>query len=115
MEQTGSLPSAQKLPFGHHGANHPVRCLASGKIEITSQCHSYTVNPASLAGTRLVATHQNLLDGTAEGLADDETGLLFGVQYTPESGPSPRAGGSPYDQLVDKMRGFKAKGGLQNA
>ena len=58
-----------KLEFGHRGGNHPVRNLRTGRIEITSQNHSYAVDAQSVAGTGLEITHVNLLDGTVEGLA----------------------------------------------
>ena len=57
-----------KMKFGHRGGNHPVKCLATGKIEITSQNHSFAVDIESLKGTPLTLTHVNLLDGTAEGV-----------------------------------------------
>ena len=77
------------MKFGHRGGNHPVRELATGKIEITSQNHSFAVDEGSLQGTGLILTHQNLLDGTAEGVAclPDK---LFSVQYHPESAPGPQ-------------------------
>ena len=59
----------RKMKFGHRGANHPVKCLETGLIEITSQNHSYAVDPDSLAGTGLEVTHVNLLDGSVEGLS----------------------------------------------
>ena len=77
-----------KLRFGHRGGNHPVRDLRSGKIEITSQNHSYAVEESSLAGTGLEVSHINLLDGTVEGLRSDKD-KLFSVQYHPESAPGP--------------------------
>ena len=58
-----------KMKFGHRGGNHPVKHLENGKIEITSQNHSYAVDVASLADTELELTHVNLLDRTAEGVA----------------------------------------------
>ena len=77
-----------KLKFGHRGGNHPVKDLATGKIEITSQNHSYAVVPGSLSGTGLNVTHINLLDDTVEGVecAEDR---VFSVQYHPESAPGP--------------------------
>ncbi len=76
-----------KLPFGHHGANHPVKDLTTGKVEITSQNHGFAVDPASLpAGVSL--THVNLYDQTAEGLALDGR-PVFSVQYHPEASPGP--------------------------
>jgi len=76
-----------KLPFGHHGGNHPVRHEATGKIEITSQNHNFCVDPESIAGKADV-THLNLNDRTVEGLR--VRGVpAFSVQYHPEAGPGP--------------------------
>ncbi|MCR5301585.1 MAG: glutamine-hydrolyzing carbamoyl-phosphate synthase small subunit [Lachnospiraceae bacterium] len=77
-----------KLKFGHRGGNHPVRNLTTGKIEITSQNHSYAVVPESLSGTGLEITHVNLLDNTVEGVECKED-MLFSVQFHPESAPGP--------------------------
>lgn len=99
-----------KLKFGHRGANHPVLNLATGKIEITSQNHSYAVDPDSIAGSGLAITHKNLLDHTVEGLSD-ETGMLAGVQYHPESCPGAQDSAYLFDDFVKKMQNFKAKGG----
>ncbi|MBE5846930.1 MAG: glutamine-hydrolyzing carbamoyl-phosphate synthase small subunit [Lachnospiraceae bacterium] len=77
-----------KLKFGHRGGNHPVKNLLTGKIEITSQNHSYAVVPESLEGTGLSVTHVNLLDGTVEGVASKKD-RVFSVQYHPESAPGP--------------------------
>lgn len=77
-----------KLKFGHRGGNHPVREIRTGKIEITSQNHSYAVDENSLDGTGLTVSHINLLDGTVEGLFNDKEQILS-VQYHPESAPGP--------------------------
>jgi carbamoyl-phosphate synthase small subunit len=77
-----------KLPFGHHGANHPVKDLATGKVEITSQNHGFAVDPASLAGRGWEPTHHNLNDDTCEGLRHVEL-PAFSVQYHPEASPGP--------------------------
>jgi len=75
-----------KLPFGHHGGNHPVRRLATGAVEITSQNHNYAVDPDSVPGATI--THVNLNDGVVEGLAVSAE-RAFSVQYHPEAGPGP--------------------------
>ena len=76
-----------KLPFGHHGGNHPVRHLATGQVEITSQNHNFCVDPDSLAG-RADITHLNLNDQTNEGMRVIGA-PAFSVQYHPEAGPGP--------------------------
>ncbi|MFN8105728.1 MAG: glutamine-hydrolyzing carbamoyl-phosphate synthase small subunit [Acidimicrobiia bacterium] len=80
-----------KLPFGHHGANHPVLDVETGRIEITSQNHGFSValddRTDSSFGT-VVLTHRNLNDGTLEGLACRDV-AAFSVQYHPEAGPGP--------------------------
>ena len=76
-----------KLPFGHHGANHPVRNLSTGAVEITSQNHNFCVDPLSLSGIAQV-THTNLNDNTNEGMRVIGANA-FSVQYHPEAGPGP--------------------------
>jgi carbamoyl-phosphate synthase small subunit len=75
-----------KLPFGHHGGNHPVRRVATGAVEITSHNHNYAVAEGSLASVDI--THRNLNDGVVEGIACRDI-PAFGVQYHPEAGPGP--------------------------
>ena len=77
------------MKFGHRGGNHPVKNLETGRIEITSQNHSYAVVEDSIPGTGLTATHLNLLDHTVEGMRCEED-RVFSVQYHPESAPGPR-------------------------
>jgi carbamoyl-phosphate synthase small subunit len=91
-----------KMKFGHHGGNHPVKNLLTGKIEITSQNHSYAVDENSLEGTGLSVTHRNILDGTVEGIADLEN-KIFSVQYHPESMPGPEDSARLFDSFVDLM------------
>ena len=76
-----------KLKFGHRGANHPVKKLETGKIEITSQNHGFAVDPTSLPDD-VEVTHVNLYDGTVEGLRH-RTRPVFSVQYHPEASPGP--------------------------
>jgi len=76
-----------KLKFGHHGANHPVKDLATGKVEITSQNHGFCVDVKSL-GDAVEATHVNLNDGTLEGMRHGELPVAS-VQYHPEASPGP--------------------------
>ncbi|MGQ0833010.1 MAG: glutamine-hydrolyzing carbamoyl-phosphate synthase small subunit [Microthrixaceae bacterium] len=76
-----------KLPFGHHGGNHPVRNVATGEIEITSQNHNFAVDADSLAG-RAEMSHVNLNDGVCEGLRVLDA-PAFSVQHHPEAGPGP--------------------------
>ncbi|MBQ9839588.1 MAG: glutamine-hydrolyzing carbamoyl-phosphate synthase small subunit, partial [Oscillospiraceae bacterium] len=91
-----------KLKFGHRGGNHPVQNLITGKVEITSQNHSYTVDRESLAGTGLEVTHINLLDKTVEGLRCEKD-HLFCVQYHPESAPGPQDSSYLFDEFIRRM------------
>ena len=77
--------TTSRLPFGHHGANHPVQHLASGRIEVTSQNHNYAV-AGDVPGAEV--THVNLNDGVVEGIACRRA-PAFSVQYHPEAGPGP--------------------------
>jgi carbamoyl-phosphate synthase small subunit len=111
-----------KLPFGHHGGNHPVRCIADGKVEITAQNHGFAVDlwaldertpppRIGLAASDLLPdrvetdfglvepTHQNLNDGTLEGLACREVNA-FSVQYHPEAAPGPNDAAVLFDRFA---------------
>lgn len=101
-----------KLKFGHRGGNHPVKNLETGKIEITSQNHSYAVRPESFEGTGLAMTHMNLLDNTVEG-AQDKENHMFSVQYHPESAPGPHDSTYLFDKfisLIEENKKLNAKG-----
>ena len=91
-----------KLKFGHRGGNHPVRNLETGKIEITSQNHSYAVDADSIGATKLTVTHLNLLDGTVEGVKCEED-RVFSVQYHPESAPGPQDSAYLFDRFISMM------------
>jgi carbamoyl-phosphate synthase small subunit len=77
-----------KLKFGHHGGNHPVKCMDSGKVEITAHNHNFAVDPDSLNPSEVDLTHVDLNDNTLEGLRH-RTLPLFSVQYHPEASPGP--------------------------
>ncbi len=77
--------STFKLPFGHHGSNHPVQDLSTGRIEVTAQNHNYAVDADSLSA---VVSHRNLNDGVVEGMVAEKE-RCFSVQYHPEAGPGP--------------------------
>ena len=94
-----------KLPFGHHGANHPVRDLRRGAVEITSQNHNFAVTADSLAG-RAELTHVNLNDGVCEGLRVLGE-RAFSVQYHPEAGPGPHDSTYLFDEFADLIAGSR--------
>ena len=114
-----------KLPFGHHGGNHPVRRLADNRVEITSQNHGFAVDLWSLSADSppgreglvtpellpwdvesdfgaIVPTHQNLNDGTLEGLECRDI-PAFAVQYHPEAAPGPRDAVGLFDDFLRLM------------
>lgn len=96
----------RKLAFGHHGGNHPVRRLATGQVEITSQNHNYAVAEDSL-GPAVEVTHVNLNDGVVEGIRAPRH-RAFGVQYHPEAGPGPGDARYLFDEfaaLIDGREG----------
>lgn len=92
-----------KLKFGHRGGNHPVKNLLTGKLEITSQNHSYAVDARTLEGTGLEVTHINLLDETVEGVQNVKD-CVFSVQYHPESAPGPQDSNYLFDVFLANMK-----------
>ena len=90
-----------KLKFGHRGANHPVKELSSGKVEITSQNHGFAVDPNSLPADVRV-THLNLYDGTVEGFRHT-TRPIFSVQYHPEASPGPHDADYLFQRFLESM------------
>ena len=100
-----------KMKFGHHGANHPVKDLDSGRVSITSQNHGFAVDPASLPAT-LRPTHVSLFDGTLQGLAHVSQ-PAFCFQGHPEASPGPHDIGYLFDRFVAMIDA--AKGGEREA
>jgi carbamoyl-phosphate synthase small subunit len=96
-----------KLPFGHHGANHPVKDLATGRVEITAQNHGFAVDPVSVEPLGWEVSHVNLNDGTCEGMRHREF-PVFSVQYHPEASPGPHDANYLFTRFTDLM---KRKGG----
>ncbi|MDQ1511617.1 MAG: carbamoyl-phosphate synthase small subunit [Actinomycetota bacterium] len=94
--------STFKLRFGHHGGNHPVRNLATGHVEITSQNHNYAVDADSLPAGATIS-HLNLYDGDLEGMRADDL-RAFSVQYHPEAGPGPHDARYLFGEFIDLMR-----------
>jgi carbamoyl-phosphate synthase small subunit len=92
-----------KLKFGHRGANHPVKNLLTGQVEITSQNHGFSVDPALFDDPRFVQTHVNLNDGTVEGFRLRDRPVLS-VQYHPEASPGPHDSHYLFDEFVSLMR-----------
>jgi carbamoyl-phosphate synthase small subunit len=92
-----------KLKFGHRGANHPVKKLETGRVEITSQNHGFAVDPSALPDD-VEVTHVNLYDGTVEGLRH-KTRPVFCVQYHPEASPGPHDADYLFDDFLELMEG----------
>ncbi|MEN3027297.1 MAG: glutamine-hydrolyzing carbamoyl-phosphate synthase small subunit [Chlorobiota bacterium] len=95
-----------KLKFGHHGANHPVRNLRTGAVEITSQNHGFAVDPTTLPPA-IEVTHINLNDGTLEGMRHRELPIMA-VQYHPEAAPGPHDARYVFDEFVAWVRAGQA-------
>lgn len=99
----------EKLKFGHRGSNHPVKNLVTGRVDITAQNHGYTVEPSSIANTKLEVTHVALNDGTIEGLRHKEA-PAFTVQYHPEASPGPEDANHLFDQFLSMIENCKKEG-----
>ncbi len=98
----------RKLLFGHHGANHPVRHVETGRVEITSQNHNYAIEIDGLEGAEL--THVNLNDGVVEGFRLRDA-RAFGVQHHPEAGPGPHDASYLFTEFTDLIA--DSRGGVR--
>jgi carbamoyl-phosphate synthase small subunit len=98
--------TTHKLPFGHHGGNHPVRHIPTGRVEITSQNHNFAVTEGSLSNADV--THVNLNDGVIEGIRFRDV-AAFGVQHHPEAGPGPHESAYLFDDFVSLMQAVSGK------
>jgi carbamoyl-phosphate synthase large subunit len=95
--------TTSRLPFGHHGANHPVKDLETGKVHITSQNHEFQVDAASIPAGDFFVSQRNLNDGSVEGLSHRSL-PVFSVQYHPEGCPGPQDNQHLYDRFVEMVR-----------
>ncbi|MCX5497264.1 glutamine-hydrolyzing carbamoyl-phosphate synthase small subunit [Kaistia dalseonensis] len=100
----------RKMHQGHHGANHPVKDLTTGKVEITSMNHGFAVDSASLPGT-VEETHVSLFDGSNCGLKVKDK-PIFSVQYHPEASPGPRDSHYLFTRFVNMIRARKGEDAL---
>ena len=97
--------ATMKLPFGHHGANHPVKDVTTGRVEITSQNHNFAVSIDDLDGVASL-THVNLNDGICEGLRADEADA-YSVQHHPEAGPGPHDSQYLFGRFAEQMARYR--------
>ncbi len=91
-----------KLKFGHHGANHPVKDLATGKVDITAQNHGFAVDVESIPDRRVELTHVNLNDHTVEGMRHREL-PIFSMQYHPEASPGPHDARHLFGRFIETL------------
>ena len=92
-----------KMKFGHHGCNHPVKNLATGKMETVAQNYGYDIDAQSLAGTGLEATYTDIIDGTVAGIACKED-KVFAVQYEPNTTSGPEGRKNLYEEFIALMK-----------
>ena len=98
--------TVNKMKFGHHGVNHPVKCLETGKIEITTQNTNYSVCEESLKNTELTITHKNVLDNEIEGIVNKKDNVIA-VSYNPETGAGLQKEAYIIYQFTKLMQGGK--------
>src|SRR4030081_436982 len=96
--------TTSRLPFGHHGANHPVQDLRTGRVAITSQNHEFQVDEASIpSDSGFVVSARNLNDGSVEGLAHERLPIRT-YQYHPEGAPGPKDNEPAFDLFLAQVR-----------
>lgn len=95
-----------KLKFGHHGGNHPVKDLSTGRIAITAQNHGFCVDIGSLDSNEIEMTHINLNDNTLEGMRHKKI-PVFSVQFHPEAGPGPNDTDYLFEEFINLMKNTK--------
>src|SRR5438094_8405701 len=95
--------TTSRLPYGHHGTNHPVKDFDTGRVHITSQNHEFQVDAASVPAGDFYVSQRNLNDGSVEGLGH-RTLPVFSVQYHPEGCPGPQDNQHLYDRFIDMVR-----------
>jgi carbamoyl-phosphate synthase large subunit len=95
--------TTSRLPFGHHGANHPVKDLETGRVHITTHNHEFQVDAASIPAGEFYVSQRNLNDGSVEGLGHRRL-PAFSVQYHPEGCPGPQDNQHLYDRFIDMVR-----------
>jgi carbamoyl-phosphate synthase small subunit len=96
-----------KMAQGHHGANHPVKDLATGKVEIVSMNHGFTVDVATLPAG-VAESHRSLFDGTNSGLAVAGKPIIS-VQHHPEASPGPQDSFYLFERFAGLMRDYRGK------
>jgi carbamoyl-phosphate synthase small subunit len=93
----------QRLKFGHHGGNHPVKDLRTGKVQITAQNHNYHIETGSLDPAEVEITHLSLNDNSLEGLRLRDH-LVMSVQYHPEAAPGPHDAIPVFDEFFRELK-----------
>ena len=92
-----------KMKFGHHGCNHPVKNLITGKMETVAQNYGYDIDEGSLAGTELEVTYTDIIDGTVAGIASKKD-KVFAVQYEPNTTSGPEGRKNLYEEFIALMK-----------
>ena len=92
-----------KMKFGHHGCNHPIKNLATGKMETSAENYGYAIDEASIAGTRLTVTYKDIIDGDVAGIACEED-KVFAVQFDPNTTSGPEGRKNLYEEFIALMK-----------